>query len=598
MENARSVYKDSIGDSPVNIPLPLELGNHISMENELFIRIYCLMDPSHIRFTVGLFDRAREISRTESPVAVKVQKMAMNVALDTLEQLVARSKDLPDVEPLMIDIKGAIDESPRAAYWLLQWARKRPMIMRNLLAKNISSAIRVGFSRLLLVSLGRLQDRLAEPDVDRSVQSDYRREYMNMLDRIVGGLVILWNTLHFYSRAWDDYFDLLVEIANLGPYEVETLLEHGFLLRCLEMVWLDRHDTRRLKDAYAGYVRLIEKGRKFSHFKLTELLAVFLENIDLEATSVPEDQPRREADGKLALSYSESDMILALGEKRELAVLKKIIEQQENVEASRKIFTIFLSFTPTMDGLMDSIVRMLEEGLAVEPASLASPFLEITLLFCAMVPDIERVRGLIEFATRSVDSINDAGGREHITFIQAIPTIRNEAILEKEELFFFSLVLEMAPYWAPTLLHYDDRLVRNTAYEYLQEILFSKDLDDASEATRQFYQRTGRQLGQACVDKLRATYLVTSNSQTVVDASTVEIIQYVVNYCMEKYFDEQNIEGDGAIIERAGAVIAALEQYTVEMPEEIGSGPDFPSDTWEDNSVIASDSEIGLTTSP
>ncbi|KAM5459241.1 putative ubiquitinyl hydrolase 1 [Microsporum canis] len=599
MENARSVYQDSIGDAPVSIPLPLELGNHISMENELFIRIYCLLDPNHARFVVSLFDRAREISKTESSlIAAKVQKMSIHVALDTLEQLIARSKDLPEVEPLLMDIKKAIDESPRAAYWLLQWTGKRPLPMRNLLVKSPNSVVRVGFLKLLVASLGRLQDRLADADADRALQSEYNQEYMDMLDKIVESLVVLWSTLHFYSRAWDDYFELLVEIANLGPYEVETLLEHGFLLRCLEMVWLDRHDTRRLKDAYPGYIRLIEKGRKFSHFKLTELLAIFLENIDLEVAPVQDDQPRRGDDGKLALSYAESDLVLALGEKRELVLLKKVIEQQENIDASRKIFTIFLSFTPTIDGLMDSIVHMLEEGLAVEPASLASPFLEITLLFCGMVPDIDRVRSLIEFATKSVDSINEAGGRDHVTFIQTIATLNNGAILEKDENFFLSLVLEMAPYWAPTLLHYDDRLVRDSAYEYLQEILFSKDLEDAAETTRQFYQRTGRRLGQACVDKLRTTYLTSSNTQTVVDASTVEIIQYVIKLCMEKYFDEENIEGDRAIIERAGAVIAGLEQYTVEMPEEIGSGPDFPSDTWEDNSVIASDSEIGLATSP
>ncbi|EGD93595.1 ubiquitin carboxyl-terminal hydrolase [Trichophyton tonsurans CBS 112818] len=588
MEKAKAVYQDSIGDSPARIPLPLELGNHISLENEVFIRIYCLLDPNHARFVVGLFNRARDINRTENTaIASKIQKISL-----------PDRRTCQKLSPFLIDIKRSIDECPRAAYWLLQWTGKRPLLLRNLLAKSPNSVIRVGFSKLLVTALSRLQDRLGDTDSDRELQSEYHREYMDMLEKVVGIMVVMWSTLHFYSRAWDDYFEVLVEIANLGLYEVETLIEHGFLLRCLEMVWLDGHDSRRLKEVYPAYVRLIEKGRKFSHYKLTELLAIFLENIDIAAEPVRTGQSRRTESGKLALSYAESELVLALGDKRELALLKKVIEKQENVDAARKIFTTFLSTTPAIDGLMDSIVRMLEEGLAVEPASLASPFLEITLLFCGMVPDIDRVRSLIEFATKSVDSINETGGRDHITFIQTLPTLNNAAILEQDELFFLSLVLEMAPYWAPTLLHYDDRLVRNSAFEYLQEILFLKNLDDATETTRQFYQRTGRQLGQACIDKLQTTYLATSNTQTVVDASTVEIIQYVVKLCIEKYFDEENIEGDRAIIDRAGAVLASLEQYTVEMPEDVGSGPDFPSDAWEDNSVIASDSEIGLATSP
>jgi ubiquitin carboxyl-terminal hydrolase 34 len=67
---------------------------------------------------------------------------------------------------------------------------------------------------------------------------------------------------------------------------------------------------------------------------------------------------------------------------------------------------------------------------------------------------------------------------------------------------------------------------------------------------------------------------------------------------MEVYFDESENDEDREFFQQATAVINALEQLTVEMPEELVSGSDFPSDGWDDNSIMGSDSDVVLAGSP
>ncbi|KAK2743058.1 hypothetical protein FQN57_005014 [Myotisia sp. PD_48] len=552
MEEQRSVYKDSLGDSPVTVPVQLELANHIAMENEMFIRTYCLLDPQHATFTFRLLEQSRQFNAADQPARIStIRKRAIGVMLDVLEQLMSRSKDIATVEPVLLDIGGAVQESDEAAFWMLQWTSKRSTIIRNLLVKSPSRIVRFGFLSCVIAALARLQERSVEITPDTPRQNRHRRDYLLMLESIIDGACNLWGTLYMYPRAWDDYFELLIGIANLGSYELELLLDRRMLGRCLEIVWLDRTDSKNLKLIYPNYARLMEKGKKFSHIKLMELLAVFLDSIDLTLPPVHDSQARRSADERLALSTSEAKYVITLGDKKELTILKKVIEQQVNHEAARRIFTTFLNATPYINGLMDGIVRVLEEGLAIEPAELCAPFLENTLLFCSLVTDQNRIRALVELAAKSVDSINDSGGRDHITFIQALSNLHNETICEKEKFFFYTLVIELAPFWAPTLLQYDDSIVRGTTLDHLQDILFTKDLDDMPESYRRFYLGVGRQLEQACVEKLRNTYLINASSaQPSVDSAVVEIIKYVISICVDKYFDADQIEGDAAILQR------------------------------------------------
>jgi len=64
----------------------------------------------------------------------------------------------------------------------------------------------------------------------------------------------------------------------------------------------------------------------------------------------------------------------------------------------------------------------------------------------------------------------------------------------------------------------------------------------------------------------------------------------VINHCLEAYYGDN--EEDVEVIHQATAVITAIDELSVELPEELAS------EEWEDNSMMASDSEVGMTGSP
>ncbi|KAK2791273.1 hypothetical protein FQN52_004949 [Onygenales sp. PD_12] len=595
MEKEKSAYESSLGDYPVNVPLPLELGNHISMENEIFIRTYCLLDPYHAYFIRALLEQSRKFTVPGERGLSKIQKSAISVALDNLDQIISRSKELPELENIIIELGRSVNESTQGAMEVLFWTIQRPLGIRNLLLKSPNNVVRDGFCRLLIAAVAQLQEPLADETLDQAELSQCEHDFVTMVETVVESLDQLWPSLHIYSRAWDDYFALLLGIANLGAYPVEVMLGHGFLLKCLEMVWLDREDSKRLKRQYVNYVRLMEKGRKYSHFKLLEVLYVLMTHIDFTLAPTPDNQPRTCVSGRYSLTRMEAEFVRPIGRNRDLVLLKKILEQQANPTVARKIVSVFLAVDPEL-GLTESICKVLEDGLRVSPAYLCVPFLEATLSFCQTSSDVDQVTNLIDYVAKGVESINDSGGREHLAFFQSLLVSQNDKITKGDDFWFWSAVVERIPDWAPTLLHYPDRTVRTNTFDFLRELLFSKEADETNEDFRQAYKKIGKDLAQACVERLRRTYLQPSDNQPA-EVRSMETIALVVQHCIESYYDEQDAE-DVEFSQQANAVISALEQLNVDLPEELVSGSDFPSDGWDDNSMMGSDSDVGINGSP
>ena len=572
MEKTKELYKPSPNGNPVTVPLPLDLGNHIAMQNELFIRAFCLLDPYHASIVRHLLRRSRALTGSGDPAAADLQKTGISVALDSLDQLISRSKEHPELDNILLDLNKMIAEGPDAALWILEWADQRPTGIRNLLVKSPYQVVRNGFCQLILAAFRGLRSKITDDSLNGNDAADLEDNFKAILGNVVATLRSIWPYMHFYSRAWDNYFDFLLGIANLGAYEIEVLLDNDFFLRCLEMVWLDGEDVKKLKRIYSGYWRLLEKGRNFSHFKMMELIYLFLRNIDLQLPKVTSDQKRITRNGKFCMSMQETDLVLATGKPKELQFLKKVIEQLSNPIVSRDILIHFIMEGESMPALADSVARALEEGLRAEPASLSTPFLEAALVYCQECPNQDRVVELIDFTAKGVPSIGDTGGAQHLSFFQNVVAIRNEAI-GRDQFWFWSHVVDRIPEWAPTLLHYPDRFVRQTTVEFLQQLIFSKAQDNMADDTRDYYRDVARSLGQACVERLQRMYISPPDGDATVDSRVVTTIIDVIQHIIDNYYDGsgQNSE-DTAFIQHVQAVLAALEQLTVEIPEEIISG--------------------------
>lgn len=526
MESAKSVYKPAMNDIPVHVTLPVAHGNHIAMQNELFIRTYCLFDPCYTAFVRQLLCRLDDVMESERKENSMLDRYVLFIALDALEQLVSRSKDPTGSDGLINELLRAVGDVSTGAYRVIQWVESRPAGIRNLIVRSQLGNVREGAIRIIVTALAKLHRLQNSGDLDDPERMKWNSRYSQGFDNVVGALDDLWPVLQTVSRPWDDYFDFLTLLSAFGVYEVGVLLDGGFLQKCLEIVWLDREDSKKLKRQYIPYCRLLDKGRKFSHKKLMDFLYALLTYIDLSADPIPNGEPRKPLENsRFPLSRWEDSLTRSLGRNGELLLLKKILQQYSNPPACRNIVSFLLDAQSDAD-LAEPISKALEEGLRVDPAVLCAPFLEATLIFCRRNPDEDLILSLIDFVAKGVDSINNSGGAEHLAFFTNIVAVTNERA-GLDEAWFFSQAVEKIPDWAPPLLLYPDKAVRNMTLEVLRQILLTKD---------PLHTEIAKELVQACVDRLKRVYL--EGSRHNIESRVVEAINTVISHGLETYYGD------------------------------------------------------------
>ncbi|KAL2872647.1 putative ubiquitin C-terminal hydrolase [Aspergillus lucknowensis] len=584
MDAARPNYTPEENRCPVRIPLPVSLANHIAMENELFVRTYCLLDPLYSIFVRCLFTQFNESKLAESKGNAKLDKSMIFIALDTLEQLVTRTKEVAGFDSLVGEIYRVMNEFPKGCHRILQWAAERSAGVPRLV-KSPFAPVRNTSVRLFVSALSKLREQYIRAEDGSLEKEKWNARYLDGLDHIVAGLESLWPTLH-NVRAWDDYFEFLLLIAEFGSQEAGVLLDHGFLLKCLEMVWLDSEDAKRLKRQYAAYFKLLEKGRKFSHRRLMDLMSVLLERIDLTVRPILDDERQPLPDGRFSLTITESEFIRPLGTNGELSFLKKVLQQHSSPAACRHIVTLLMDAEPDA-GLMEPVCQVLEDGLRFAPAECCTPFLEASVVFCRTCPDEDRIVANIDYVAKGVETINNSGGKEHLAFFTSMITSRNER-LGLDETWFKSQVVNLIPDWAPSLLMYPDRAVRSLTMDVLRRILFDEEAPSLEEEPQPRHTGVAKELASASVEKLRKTYLAAPRIS--IEAKALEAIRAVVEHCLATYFTD--LEEDQKFVRQAQMVLAAIEEMAVELPEELAS------EEWEDNSMVASDSEMGMAGTP
>ncbi|KAE8149454.1 hypothetical protein BDV25DRAFT_156255 [Aspergillus avenaceus] len=586
MHSSKPACRPTTGNHPVRVPIPVSLTNRIAMENELFVRTYCLLDPYHTLFVRYLLCQLHGIKDHKRIGQSKLDKSVVFITMDTLEQLISRTREPLGLDVIVSELLRAITELPKAAYRILQWVAERPTGVRNLVLKSPHAAVRSGSVRILICALSKLQELRNNAEQGSLAKDKWQTRYLDGFENVIATLDGLWAILHTVSRAWDDYFELLFLLASLGTHEAGMLLNYGFLTKCLEMIWLDRDDAKRLRRHYIAYYKLLEKGRRFSHKKLTDLLSVLLTNIDLAAMPTSDDERQALPDGRYSLTVTENDLIRPVGRNHELLVLKKLLQQYSSPQACRNIVSLLVEAEPEAD-LANPICKALEDGLRLAPAELCTPFLEATLIFCRRSADEQRIISLIDYVAKGVESINDSGGKEHLAFFTNILTCRNER-LGLNESWFLSPLIDRIPDWAPTLLMFSDRTVRNMTMEVLRRILFTGENSDPGDDWQSRHANAAKELVHTSIDRLRKTYLSAPGNN--MEAKIVETIKTVVDHCLAVYFDDS--EEDQEFVRQAHAVIGAIEELAVDVPEELAS------EEWEDNSMMASDSEMGVAGSP
>ncbi|KAJ5898508.1 hypothetical protein N7504_008796 [Penicillium tannophilum] len=598
MEKSKECYQPLKQNCPVRVPVPVDYANHIAMDNELFIRTYCLLDPSYAFFVHRLLERLREIN-LEYAHKSELEVLAMDVGLDTFEQLIARTKEYLGADCIYAELYKLLSRNPRAALQTLKWACDRDTSFHNIILRTASQDIRQKGIMLLIGSLKRLRMRLKDPDMDENDRIRLESQAQPLVEHIVEMLQRLWPALQGTPRGWEDYFDCFLRLAECGPEVIGILLQKSIFTRCLEIIWLDQDDKMRLRLSYQNYSRLLEKGRRFIYKNMLVLCSVFFRSIDFSLPVISDNEVRRMSpNGKYALTYTESKYIWDVDDDGNAGFLKQLL-QHEHFGLQDAILDMFVSLVAAEPeaNFLDRIVKSLELGLRLSPADLCTPYLCMAIVYCKHAPEVAEVTGMIDFVAKGVSSINNSGGIDHIDFFAQL--CNQSAVNERLSLppeWFKSIVQQKIPDFVPTLLVDTEKVVRQQTLEIANRLLFALDSEDNMAEPRSPHIEIGRQLARACVQRINDPFL--TGQIASVESRLVYSITSTLTHCLENYFDLEN-EQDSLFVRRANDTLTLLDQITVDVPDDFISESEMPSpEEWEATSVLASDSEMGLAGSP
>ncbi|KAI1835108.1 hypothetical protein DTO006G1_6636 [Penicillium roqueforti] len=607
IEKSKEIFKPTKPDLPIHLPVSISTQNYIAMDNEMLIRIYCLLDPQYAYFVGRLLQRWPDMA-TEDTDKTKAESLAINVGMDTIEQLVTRTKYFQGHQEVYSELVDMINKSPNAAQSALEWVINRPTSMYNLMIKTQNAEIRSKGISLINYSLKHLHLMSTCQDLNEDERISWRDRFDEAIQQIVPMVTALWAEVQSLLRVWDDYFGFLLKLCNYGPEIIQVLLDQGHFATCMEILWIDEEDSKKLRIRYPNYVRLLNKGRRFNHLILLSLCLVFFKHVDLSLRPTPIGGQRRFLNGKFSTSIREIELIKPVENDGSLSILLKLLKHETlaRSQTTRAIIGVLLDGEPDA-GLLDSIQLTLENGVRLEPAIQCTPFLEAATTFCQRCPDKRRVIDMIDFVAKGVESIDNSGGQEHIDFFMCLCRSTNER-LNMDSANFAEIVLDNISVWAPTLLIDKDETVRRNMQNILEETIFNDKIVEGNTAdseqngewqtiiTPERRHSLCRRLPNACIERLKSAFLTDQISH--IDARLLENITPVINYCLATFYDDS--EADQQEVQQANELISLLKSMSLEdVPDDPPSESDVASvEDWDANSVIATDSEMGVAGSP
>ncbi|KAL8681113.1 MAG: hypothetical protein Q9186_002765 [Xanthomendoza sp. 1 TL-2023] len=566
--------------APIQKSLSPELSDRITIDNEKFLRKICLYDSTHTRFAVSLLDRLRTISNSCCSDDHAIERDAVLFALEYADHVLSRMKDFTEFEKLLDALIAVLRGCSACCKLALERIVDNRNAFRNLLLRCPTVRVRRSFSDMLIRALLYLRENDAQEygfDVDslelKSSDGVLPEMPGGILQRLVYNMREQWSIIHVHSRAWDDYYGLLGTIAAFGVPEIYVLLREDFLQLCLEILIIEAPGTKKLRmdnPHYTQFIRLLEKGRRYSLMNLIELLQTLLLQTDLGARSFDPnylDRPQLDG-GKFALSRTE-EMYLYYGtdcgRTRPLIFLDKIITANSNPVAVKKILQAMVSAEPRASHLTD-ISKTILNGINIEPAEQAEPHLVAALTFCETTTSVASAKEMISQIAREVDTIGTSGGPAHLDFFLQVRQLADPRLPQR---LFNKMVVRTVPQWGPPLLMYYEESVRVQTVEFLKELIFQHRIPTTDNGDEDgILEERARALCEACIKRVQENVM---QPQSRVDVKSVDLILDVIRHCVKTYFRAGTAEDD-RVCEEAEAVNDAISVLQVEEADEANSG--------------------------
>ncbi|KAN0095287.1 ubiquitin C-terminal hydrolase-like protein [Hyaloscypha variabilis] len=582
--------------SPLHLPISPRLSNHIAMENELFLRKYCLYDPSHAMFVTKTLAHIKHINGGQCSHSHTLEKLALYAALNHLDQVIARTKDLPDFPAFMLALRQICHQCAECSRDYLEWYCDLPETLRVLLLRNPDALVRTEIASSIIAALNKVNADAPYAyglgDDDEIDADDLEGGDPQLIQRIVKAINRLWDIFHTNIRAWPEYFGLLASIAKMGKCEATLLLDAGYLRRTLELISADvQLPISTQYSRMLGFINKRVATRPVSYESVVTLLWRLLDTCDASIDPIADD------DDRIDIAMNNMAVPLSLGERNLLLqhwtrteahiVVEKLLQIHQNDYATEAIIVALLNWPDTLD---DNIYAAITHGIRRNVTSApCGPFLRAALTYCLHSTESRALVNMVMHVTKVATHVENVDGKEFLQFFKNV--MKLECVncdMEPEEIHQF--FLEQATQWGPGLLTYYEMAVRADTEDFLQELIIKPASDasdqeipdDESERERlRLAVIAGQKLGVTCLEYLQDSYV--RPRQTAVRAIVANILT-VIEACQQLFDFDSKDQLTRRFAEMSFSVTPAIKKNMVEEADEEVSDWDGSQDDYDGSS--------------
>ncbi|OHF02610.1 ubiquitin carboxyl-terminal hydrolase [Colletotrichum orchidophilum] len=574
--------------TPLKVEVPPEVADHIIGENTVLLRRHCLYDPSHSKFVLRMFQHAMVRNGGNCSDAHIVEQRAMHMFLGHLDQVVSRTKDLPDFEEYRDEIEHAVVNCAKCAMDFFDYFQERHEAFRQLLQRNPDCAIRYSIGSLFITALRQI--KISKPEVWGLSQDDLVEDPVIM--QCVQLLEALWNNFHANIRSWPEVFQTILAFAQMGPLETAVLMAETWFYRVLRIVIADANMD--LPNNYArmltNVIRRISNTRSTSYEMIIQLIDHFMDALEdvIDVHTIVES-----AEMRLDI-YMEHQAPKMCWTPDEINVLthewkydagstfvKKLIDIDQEPACTASIIKRIIHLNHEMDDKVFILLKNTITGGVVQYSN--TPYIRAAAVFSDESRNTANVQTLFRSIAFQCRALQNTDGKAFLDFFRlAFISLQNET--EEIRAMRYPQYVETIPTWAPPLLGYYDADVRQGTEGLLYMWFENHELvEDEDEGLAISVNATVRKLAMNCLLYLQE-YFVKRRAQ--VAKHSTEHLQAIIAKCEPFFGVDLGLDNDrlityGEFQNLYHSVVEPLRRMTVEELEDEGSD-------WE-NSCVSSE---------
>ncbi|WZH42653.1 uncharacterized protein QYS62_003649 [Fusarium acuminatum] len=544
--------------APLRVQVPEELDDHIMDLNTQTLRRHCIYDQSNIRLAQCLFHQSQHYCQTagetdthqsiddfvaKSQLDHGLQDLAMQTLVGNLDQVVTRTKDIPDLPTYSKSILEAVGSCGHCAFSYYSYFKQHPRALRILLQRNPDQGVRSFVGKSFITALATMSRKLPQvydPQISYSPDSELdgdEDEYFSgpiaARRSVIHGVMILldylWKFFHIHIRAWDEYFGTVLNFARLGYRETEYVLAARFLAKTIQIISADS-----LQDLDGNWAKMLHNLSRRSSTRQTSYASI------------------------IALAHHLMDQM-------DSRVGPNFSKEQPTERVSQ--MTEPFKWTPG-------------ECIRGETSTQAmDPFLRAAITYIESTDQLRNAKEIVGHIFIQAKSLQNTEG---VYFLRFFKTALN---LKQQDTEFAGAVrsyaLERVPTWVPYLLASQDRIVRTSTESFLIRALFDVATesapneddsdDDNTWGDRDIIKQTTKQVGIACLKYLREQH-VRKRNQVIREVANRFL--KVIGQCVDVLNSDPSTqtELDLEFLALQDDVLGPLHRLTVDEMEEDGSG--------------------------